>query len=322
MTRQYDFHGVRLDVSTDDEGVADAIAERFADFATTDARPAEIDFTIELVDDPRGHAVSRPRGRSRPVYDPPEGEVSYFDDQEVLYIGVPETLRLECDTRRQTVRVSALRTQKQRDWLLSRPMLTIPLVELLKRRRLFNVHAACLGANGRGVLFAGASGSGKSTLALALLTSGFEFLGDDMVFLRNGDGPQRVLAFPDAIDFTPSTAAFFPELRELVGQPVPADWPKHRVSAGAVFGTAFVANCVPVAIVFPRVSEASRSELIPVGADEALLALAPNVLLTAPDHAQAHLDALAELVRVCDCYRLEAGRDFDRIAELSRELVS
>ena len=242
--------------------------------------------------------------------------------QEILYIGVPETLRLECDTRRQTVHVSALRTQKQRDWLLSRPMLTIPLVELLKRRRLFNVHAACLGANGRGVLFAGASGSGKSTLALALLTSGFEFLGDDMVFLRNGDGPQRALAFPDAIDFTPSTAAFFPKLRELGAQPVPADWPKHRLSAGAVFGTAFVADCAPVAIVFPRVSEAPRSELVPVGADEALLALAPNVLLTAPDHAQAHLDALAELVRVCDCYRLDAGRDFDRIAELSRELVS
>lgn len=59
-----------------------------------------------------------------------------------------------------------------------------------------------------------------------------------------------------------------------------------------------------------------------MGADEALLALAPNVLLTAPDHAQAHLDALAVLVRACDCYRLDAGRDFDRIAELSRELVS
>jgi hypothetical protein len=322
MTLRYDFHGVRLDVWTDDEGVADAIAERFADFATTDARPAEIDFTIELVDDPGAHTVSRPRGRSRAVYDPPEGEVSYFDDTEILYIGVPETLRLECDTRRQTVHVSALRTQKQRDWFLSRPMLTIPLVELLKRRRLFNVHAACLGANGRGVLFAGASGSGKSTIALALLTSGFDFLGDDMVFLRNGNGDQRALAFPDAIDFTPSTAAFFPKLREVAAQPVSADWPKHRLSAGTVFGTPFVADCAPVAIVFPHVSGRPRSELVPVGPDEALLELAPNVLLTAPDHAQAHLDALAELVRVCDCYRLDAGRDFDRITELSRDLVS
>lgn len=87
-------------------------------------------------------------------------------------------------------------------------MLTIPLIELLKRRRLFSVHAACLATNGCGVLFAGASGSGKSTLALSLLMSGFEFLGDDMVFLRNGDGPQRALAFPDAIDFTPSTNSF------------------------------------------------------------------------------------------------------------------
>lgn len=66
MTLRYDFHGVTFDVWTDDKGVTDAIAERFTGFATTDPRPAEINFTIELVDNPSGHTVSRPQGRSRP----------------------------------------------------------------------------------------------------------------------------------------------------------------------------------------------------------------------------------------------------------------
>ena len=55
---------------------------------------------------------------------------------------------------------------------------------------------------------------------------------------------------------------------------------------------------------------------------EALLELAPNVLLTEVRSSQAHLDALAELARTCACYRLETGRDFDALPGLLRGLVT
>jgi hypothetical protein len=59
-----------------------------------------------------------------------------------------------------------------------------------------------------------------------------------------------------------------------------------------------------------------------VDADEVFLDLVPNVLLTEARSSQAHLDALAELARTCDCYRLDTGRDFDALPRLLRGLVA
>jgi hypothetical protein len=47
---------------------------------------------------------------------------------------------------------------------------------------------------------------------------------------------------------------------------------------------------------------------------EALLELAPNILLTEPTVSQRHLDVLAELVSTCPCYRLQTGTDFGDLA--------
>ena len=60
----------------------------------------------------------------------------------------------------------------------------------------------------------------------------------------------------------------------------------------------------------------------PLERDEALLELAPNVLLTDPASSQRHLDALGALVRASRCFRLSAGRDFDRLTALVRELAA
>jgi hypothetical protein len=46
---------------------------------------------------------------------------------------------------------------------------------------------------------------------------------------------------------------------------------------------------------------------------EALLELAPNVLLTDLSSSQAHLDALTRLARQCACFRLYTGQDFDAL---------
>ena len=95
-------------------------------------------------------------------------------------------------------------------------MFTLPFIETMKRRGLYNLHAAGLCKGERALLLPGSSGSGKSTLTLALLRAGWGFISDDMVFLKQGDS--RVLAFPDEIDFTEKTA----RLLELS--------PRHKLS--------------------------------------------------------------------------------------------
>ena len=68
-------------------------------------------------------------------------------------------------------------------------------------------------------------------------------------------------------------------------------------------------ECAPAVLVFPQVAGVPESELTPLSAGEALLELAPNVLLTEPRSSQAHLDALAELVAASECFRLATGTD-------------
>ena len=67
-------------------------------------------------------------------------------------------------------------------WLLARPLLTLPLVEMLKWRGLYSVHAAGAASDGGAIVLPGPSGSGKSTLALALARHGLNYMADDMLF--------------------------------------------------------------------------------------------------------------------------------------------
>jgi len=82
--------------------------------------------------------------------------------------------------------------------LATHPLLTIALVETMKRFGRFPLHAAGLARQGKGVLVPGASGSGKSTTSVALVRAGFDFLSDDTVFLTSSpkasgwqDSPMR-----------------------------------------------------------------------------------------------------------------------------------
>jgi hypothetical protein len=52
-----------------------------------------------------------------------------------------------------------------------------------RAQALVPLHAACVGAGGRGLLLIGPSGSGKSTVSLHCLLQGFDFLSEDSVFV-------------------------------------------------------------------------------------------------------------------------------------------
>ena len=298
----YSFHGLRLRVSAPDE-VERAFHARFASLPTDGDGPPDLLFEVQ------SNPLERPE-RVRTVYDPPDGEVVYDDGRDLLYLRQGRVSAL-CEPAAGRVRFSAPSAEGEDLWVLSHPLLSVPMMELLKRRGLFGVHAAGASLDGKALVLAGTSGSGKSTLSVALARAGFGFLGDDTLFLRG----ERVLAFPDEIDLTEQSVGFFPDLRIA---PSPAGWRKRQVRADPA---RIVWESEPAVLVFPRVSGRPRSELRPVDAGEALLELAPNVLLTEPASSQAHLDALAGLARASRCYRLETGTDLDEAVGLLRELM-
>lgn len=303
--RSYAFHGLTLEVSMPIE----AVHARFASLPPSGEAP---DLRFEM----GANGFHRPDG-ARTVYDPPVGEVLYHDGDDLLYLEHGPRLRVLADPGAGQVRFVVGEVEGEELWILSHPLLSVPMMELLKRRGLFGVHAAGAALGGRALVLAGTSGSGKSTLSLALARAGFDFLGDDTLFLARRPEGLRVLAFPDEIDLTEQSAGFFPDVptRTTPG------WRKRQLRAEEAFGARIAWECEPALLVFPRVSGRPRSELRPVDAGEALFELVPNVLLTHAGASQAHLDALAELARASRCYRLETGTDLEEAAALLRGLL-
>ena len=315
-TRHYDFHGVRLVVRADAVELADAIDDRLRHFAA-EPEPGEPDLRLDFRYE-AAHSVERPVGRARTVYEPAVGEVSYYPDADALYLEHLESVRQVTVPESGRAVASILPAARADLWLLSRPLVTLPLLESLKRRGLHGVHAAGGALDGRGVLIAGASGSGKSTVALALARDGFAMLGDDMVFLRRRGDDLEALAFPEEFDLTDETAAMFPELAAVAAAEPRDGWPKKQVRVERALAARIARSCTPALVLFTRIVDAPVSRLEPIEPAEALLELAPNVLLTRPEPSQRHLDALGALVAETRCYRLLAGRDVLELPRLIR----
>lgn len=324
--RAYSLHGLHLAVNGWGEAV-DALHARLARLPPFEPATGVPDLELEMVGAPDGEPLpdlERP-ANGRPVYDPPDGVVLYEDAADRLFLELGPRLRAVCEPGRGRARLDCAGAEGGDLWMLSHPLVTLPLVELLKRRGLYSLHAAGLcrggfgGFGGKGLVLPGTSGAGKSTLTLALVRAGFGFLGDDTLFLARRPEGLRLLAFPDEVDLTEQTVSFFPELGPRLAAPR-AGWRKRQIRAEEVYGAEVVWECAPAHLVFPRVAGREESRLIPLEAGEALLELVPNVLLTEPASSQAHLDALAELTAASSCWRLETGRDLDGAVRLLARL--
>jgi hypothetical protein len=76
-----------------------------------------------------------------------------------------------------------------------------------------DLHAACVGRNGMGVLLCGDTGAGKSTLAYACARDGWTYTSDDTSYLINDSAVPRVIGHSHRVRFRPEARALFPELK-------------------------------------------------------------------------------------------------------------
>ena len=315
MTRSYSLHSCRIVVSAWPELMA-AIHARLEPFAIAAAAAHDVELTFHPA---RAAAQKAPAGRR--VYDFPDGEVVYEDVWDRLTIIVGDRISATCEPNAGRVRVFVESPEKSDLYVLSHPVLSLLLMELLKRRRLYPLHAAGVALDGHGVLLAGTSGAGKSTLSVALARRGFSFLSDDTVFLQADEAGWCVRAFPDQIDLCADTVELFPELEEVANAELPPGWRKRQIRAEVVYGAPISWTANPRSLIFPSVSGASSSVMRPLAREEALFELAPNVLLTDTARSQQHLNALAGVISQCACYRLETGRDLDDAVAVVRSAM-
>ena len=322
---QYTIHGLRAEVTASHHDTLEAIHRRLRRFSAASSDPPRLRFDYRVVPDRDSHVVAPAEESSRllmtAVVDGLPFDVTYSDTDDVLYVTCGDAIRGRVDGRHGAATVSVTREHATRIWLLSHPVLSVALIEGLRRNGLYSLHAAAVSVGGAGLLVASVSGAGKSTLALALARAGLGFLGDDTVFLSVDGGRVRAFAFHDELDISPRTAAFFPEFDPLAHTAPPPGRHKHGVFIDDMCRIEFIDHCMPRVIVVPAIANSPTSVLTEVRPEDVFVELVANVLLTHPRVAQSHLDAIAAMLAQVRCYRLATGRDFDAVAVRLRELL-
>lgn len=301
-------------VTADPPGLLDGLAPRLAPLETrSTGRSPEI--SIELVGGEPLADLPAPEGVARLLFEP-QFQLGYYPASDELHLrddGVAARSRPVDGTVRICVRAADPRAR----YIATHLFFALPLLEILKRRGRYHLHAAGVTDRDRAALICGAAGAGKSTIGLACARAGFGLLGDDLVLLRWRDGALRARAFHDRPAITHDSTRFFPDLADL-GE---TDRTRKREVPFERIGGVLVADAEPVLLLFPRVRAQGAAVATPLSADEALLELVPNVVRTDTGAAQAHLDALAALARACPAYRLDISDPADAPA-LIRDLLS
>jgi len=275
---------------------------RFRSFPDVLVGGPEIRVDVEAADLP-ATILARPVGVARRLFEP-EYAFDYFPEADLLYFVEPGAAA-SCDPSDGSIRIAVDPADPRARFVASHLFFSILLLELLKRRGRFAVHAAAVGLDGRAALLAGPAGSGKSTLAFACARAGLAFLGDDVSLLKWSGDRLRVLAFPDAIELARDSTRFFPDLADLFRDRDIGASPKrpfHPLDRGPV---ELAWEAEPAVLLFPAIRAEDPVRLSELSADGALLRLVPNVVRTDQGASQAHLDALAALARTVPAYELE-----------------
>lgn len=84
-------------------------------------------------------------------------------------------------------------------------LLTEVLTRILLECGFCAYHASSISLNGKAIVFMGESMSGKTTLSLKLLSKGYHYLGDDRIFIKNG----QVYSYPKPLHISHDVRSFF-----------------------------------------------------------------------------------------------------------------
>jgi hypothetical protein len=316
-------HGVNVAIESDEPTLLSRLQRRLGAFSAWTGQVTEAELRFEFrITEARGGVDGVPVPKPT-VYQVADIEFRYDDMYDLLFVSRARRLIGVCYAKRGVALFEVVADSIDDLELYSQTFFTVCLVELMKRQGRFSLHAAGISVGDAGILLAGPSGAGKSTLAVVLLQSlGLRagFLGDDMLFVSSGTGGIRVLGWPEPIDIGEWTQRRLPTLLPRM-QMAATVGRKGQIAASDVAGSIPARDARPEVIVFPQLTERANSTLTPMSLDEALIELAPNVLLTEETSSRAHLEVLGSLARQCRCYRLEAGRDIETLPHLLLGLI-
>lgn len=307
MRSHYNIHGVIVKVEAQNLGIHARLMSRLRAFVVAPAaiprRVATIGFVISATGDDSNPPIdSADRQRA---YSLPDADIWYSPATDVLEIRHPR-VHVIGSPGEGAFQIKLQDQSESTLWLATHGFFTVPLLESLRNRGLFSLHAAGVSRDNIAMILVGPSGAGKSTLTVALVEAGWDFLSDDTIFIDTS-ASTRVFGFPDEIDLTPNTLQFWPSLEnETSALSGGASTKRQLVEIGRVFGVRENHSAMAKFVVFCTVAsgEWGDTTLEPVTRSEALKELHATITCTSPVIADSHRRAFERLVASCWTHRL------------------
>ena len=192
----------------------------------------------------------------------------------------------------------------------------------LRRSGVFEIHSAgVMPPDGdKAIMIAGSSGCGKSTLTSQLARSGWRYLSDDILLLREATQTIEVWAFRRFFALTAETIAAVQLTRVAVNE---VSGTKERLVPQEHFETVQIERSVPGTIIFPMVTREANSRLSVLTATETmtrLLRLCPWASYDKPTSME-HLRLLGLLASNTSAFELQAGIDIMQNPKLASSLI-
>lgn len=246
--------------------------------------------------------------------------VACFRDGATLHFRTKDGSTLDTDVAAGHARGMLTRDLTSRHFLFADLMLAA-LMEMLKHRGYYGLHAAAVSRDGMGYLFPASTGHGKTTTALGLIKQGFQYLADDKVLLTREDGEIAALAFTRRFNIDPDIGERYRELDFVSGlEPLPG-CAKRPVNVSTVYPDSFIPRFRPRYVIHLERAVQGESRIVPLSRTESFARLIRQTILAFD--RQVAMQQLALLGRLLDrtqSYLLYNGNDLygnpDRLAEL------
>jgi len=205
-------------------------------------------------------------------------------------------------------------------WVYSSPLRT-QFHWLMQKHGCQLIHAAAVGTRDGAVLIPGKGGSGKSTTALRCLDSGFFYLGDDYVVVKNGPAPVVFSLYCTAKIYTDELPGF-PSL-----QPLAQDTPGEKQEKAVLFLHPALENRIKTemplkAILAPEIINQNDTTISPVLFWPVLRAMSFTTMSQLPGVGPHTHDYLKELTTQLPCFTIGLGSEPAKITGVISDLLS
>lgn len=207
-----------------------------------------------------------------------------------------------------------------------RQILLNGILELLRWRGLYPLHASGVVQKNSKILLLGSSGCGKSTVTASLFSQGYRFLSDELVFIKKTDSVVHILPVFHTLKFYPEifykqnpllknqkyTKAYIQKNKEII------------INIHLAYPYWIAHSFIPNAILFLKITHNRKSVLMPIPKRLALFKLINQsaTLFMGGEPSQKHLDVLRRLLTQAVTFQLLLGQDLYRDPLRVKDIVS